>query len=173
MLASSNNKSLSMGQAAGQTALHVGTVLGGVVGGLLVGKLSFYTGIGLTAFGLYKKNQHLALAGTGMMLTPHIPVSKQAAVNGFDVKQITEGAKERVSAYFKNFSEKLYLGKSNPNSSTTISGLHGSDPVTYFISPYGSNADSLDMSALDRVQEQIAQMNAPNGGYQDISEHNF
>jgi len=75
------------------------------------------------------------------------------SVEGFDMKQIASEAKDRVGTFFKNFGEKLYLSKE------TIAGLAGDDDsnVTYFVNPYSKN--ELDMSAIDRIQEQIAQMN--------------
>ena len=74
------------------------------------------------------------------------------SVEGFDIKQIASEAKDRVGTFFKNFGEKLYLSKQ------TIAGLAGDDDnVTYFVNPYSNK--ELDMSAIDRVQEQIAQMN--------------
>jgi hypothetical protein len=39
--------------------------------------------------------------------------------------------------------------------------------VTYFTNPY-NNSKELDMSAIDRIQEQIAEMNKPVNG--DLSE---
>jgi hypothetical protein len=72
------------------------------------------------------------------------------------MKQIAEQAKDRVGTFFKNFSEKLYI-KAEP---TGTAGLAGEEQVTYFVNPY--NAKELDMSAIDRIQEQIANMNGMN-----------
>jgi hypothetical protein len=70
---------------------------------------------------------------------------------------MAEEAKDRVGTFFKNFSEKLYLNKAAEPSATN--GLAGEgEQVTYFVNPYG-NTKELDMSAIDRLQEQIATMN--------------
>jgi hypothetical protein len=125
--------------------------------GAALGKHSLIAGIPLALFGYHKGNQYLMAAGMGLVLSngfqnPNKPTAVQG-VDGIDFKQVTEEAKDRVGTFFKNFSQKLYLTKAEPTA-----GLEGKDDqVTYFVNPYNS-AKELDMSAIDRLQEQIASM---------------
>jgi hypothetical protein len=105
--------------------------------GAALGRHSFAAGIPVTLLGVHKQNKYIIAAGLG--------------IGGFDIKQIATEAKDRVGTFFKNFGEKLYLSRE------TIAGLAGDEPVTYFVNPFSTK--ELDMSAIDRIQEQIAQMN--------------
>jgi hypothetical protein len=124
--------------------------------GAALGKHSLIAGIPLALFGYHKGNQYLMAAGMGLVLSngfqnPNKTTAVQG-VDGFDLKLAAEEAKDRVGTFFKNFSEKLYLAKAEPTA-----GLEGKDDqVTYFVNPY--NNKGLDMSAIDRLQEQIASM---------------
>jgi hypothetical protein len=130
--------------------------------GAAIGKHSFFAGLPLTFLGVYKKNPYIIAAGIGLTISNGFQIPATAAttqtttegIDGFDIKKIATDAKNRVGTFFDNFKEKLYLPKSKP--SETTEGL-GDDQVTYFVNPY--NNKELDMSAIDRVQEQIAQMN--------------
>lgn len=140
--------------------------------GAAIGKHSFFAGIPVTAFGVHKKNKYIIAAGLGLVLSNGF--QKQAAtaattatttdtassesVEGFDFKLIAEQAKDRVGTFFKNFGEKLYLPKSE---GSTTEGL-GDDQVSYFVNPYSNK--ELDLSAIDRIQEQVAQMSQPTYG---------
>ncbi|HMV08144.1 MAG TPA: hypothetical protein PK325_01045 [Cyclobacteriaceae bacterium] len=128
--------------------------------GAALGRHSFLAGIPVTLIGVHKGNKYVIAAGLGLVLSNGFQKQASAAttetstesVEGFDIKQIASEAKDRVGTFFKNFGEKLYLSKQ------TIAGLSGDDDnVTYFVNPYSNK--ELDMSAIDRVQEQIAQMN--------------
>lgn len=132
---------------------------GGV--GAAIGKHSLVVGIPLTMVGVCKSNKYLAAAGLGFCLANGFQKIGGTPINGFenemdgfDMAQI----KERVGNYFKNFSEKLYL----PKSQTIVGGLDGDgDQPSYFLNPYSSlQGNELDLSQLDKVQENIAQMNA-------------
>lgn len=80
---------------------------------------------------------------------------------------MAEEAKDRVGTFFKNFSEKLYLNKAaEPSATNGLAGDQDGEQVTYFVNPYG-NTKELDMSAIDRLQEQIATMN---GGMNAVDE---
>lgn len=151
-----------------QTAIDTGLMLlAGIAAGgagAALGKHSLILGVPLVAFGVYKKSQWLAAAGLGLTLSNGFQKASvstpQETVSGFDPKQIAAEAKDRVVTFFKNFSEKLYLPAAKPDdqsdTSQTTNGL-GEDEVTYFVNPYSKS--ELDMSAIDRVQEQIAAMN--------------
>jgi hypothetical protein len=135
--------------------------------GAALGKHSLIAGIPLALIGYHKKNNYLMAAGLGLCLSngfqnPNKTTEPMQGVDGLDFKQIAEGAKDRVSTFFKNFSEKLYIGKPEPTA-----GLEGKDDqVTYFVNPYNS-AKELDMSAIDRIQEQIANMSKGTAGLSD------
>jgi hypothetical protein len=126
--------------------------------GAAIGKHSFLAGIPVTLIGVHKQNKYVIAAGLGLVMSNGFQKQGTAtetasteSVEGFDFKQISADAKDRVGTFFKNFGEKLYLSKE------TIAGLAGDDDVTYFVNPYSKK--ELDMSAIDRIQEQIAQMN--------------
>lgn len=127
--------------------------------GAAIGKHSFLAGIPVTLLGVHKQNKYVIAAGLGLVMSNGFQKAGATAteavptesVEGFDFKQITSDAKDRVGTFFKNFGEKLYLSKE------TIAGLAGDDDVTYFVNPYSNK--ELDMSSIDRIQEQIAQMN--------------
>jgi hypothetical protein len=145
-----------------QTVTKGGLVLltaiaaGGV--GAALGRHSLLAGIPLALYGYHKKNQYMTAAGMGLVLSNGFQNGNKSSVqgmDGLDIKQIASEAKERVGTFFKNFSDKLYLPKTE---SVATAGLTGNDndEVSYFVNPY--SAKELDMSAIDRVQEQIASM---------------
>jgi hypothetical protein len=141
--------------------------------GAALGKHSLIAGVPVTLIGFHKNNPYLIAAGLGLTLSNGFQNQKAApvsGVDGFDFKQIAEEAKDRVGTFFKNFSEKLYLPKSETATETTA-GLEGNqdEQVTYFVNPY-NELNELDMSAIDRIQEQIAGMNAGTSGMDAIEE---
>lgn len=130
--------------------------------GAALGKHSLLAGIPVTLVGFHKKNPYIIAAGLGLTLSNGFQNQNKTTtvqgVDGFDMKQIAEQAKDRVGTFFKNFSEKLYISKAEPSATN---GLAGEEQVTYFVNPY-NNSKELDMSAIDRIQEQIANMNGMN-----------
>lgn len=172
------NQPKTVGQTGVQTALAGGAMIAGLVAGLAAGKYSLYAGATLAGIGVFARKPYLSMTGLAMALSPNVKSTASAApaatVEGFDVKQIASDAKHRVGAYFKGFTEKLTF---KPQSG--MSGLAGDEAVTYFVNPYASRElppGSLDMSALDRVQEQIALMSTGSGKSrfdEDISMRNF
>lgn len=85
-------------------------------------------------------------------------------MEGFDFKAMAERAK----TYYKNLGAKFALPIGKTSAGT--SGLNGEDDVTYFVNPY--TRPSIDTSELDRLTQQVAQMNSPVGEL-EISERNF
>jgi len=73
-----------------------------------------------------------------------------------------------VSTFFENFKDKLYLPHTPTASQTTETtnglGEASQEQVTYFVNPYAGDTSNIaalpeiDMSAIDRIQEQIAEM---------------
>ena len=134
--------------------------------GAALGKHSLLAGIPVTLLGFHKKNPYIIAAGLGLTLSNGFQNQNKSTsvqgVDGFDMKQIAEQAKDRVGTFFKNFSEKLYISKdAEPSATAGLAGEHSQEQVTYFVNPY-SNSKELDMSAIDRIQEQIASMNGMN-----------
>jgi hypothetical protein len=142
--------------------------------GAALGKHSLIAGIPLALIGYHKKNNYLMAAGLGLCLSngfqnPNKTSAPVQGVDGLDFKQITEEAKDRVGTFFKNFSEKLYLSKAEPTGTSGLEGNGNQEQVTYFVNPY-NNAKELDMSAIDRIQEQIANMGKGTSGLSAVEE---
>jgi hypothetical protein len=142
--------------------------------GAALGKHSLLAGIPVTLVGFHKKNPYIIAAGLGLTLSNGFQNQNKSAtpvqgVDGIDFKQITEQAKDRVGTFFKNFSEKLYIGHGEPTPTAGLAGNSKDEEVTYFVNPY-SDTKELDMSEIDRIQEQIAAMN---GGMSEEIEREF
>ena len=145
--------------------------------GAAIGKHSLIAGIPVTLIGIHKKNKYLVAAGLGLTLSNGFQKKNNSAetvtqttqgIEGFDLKQIAESAKNRVGTFFENFKEKLYLPASTqPQGTAGLGEENSSDQVTYFVNPY-KEAGEIDMSAIDRVQEQIAEMNKNVNGLAEI-----
>ena len=138
--------------------------------GAAIGKHSLIAGVPLTLIGIHRKNKYLIAAGLGLTLSNGFQKQGQSSssttqgVDGFDLKQMAQAAKDRVGTFFENFKGKLYLSPA-PVASTT-EGLD-EEQVTYFVNPY-NGAGALDTSAIDRVQEQIAEMNKNMSGLNEM-----
>lgn len=130
--------------------------------GAALGKHSLLAGIPVTLLGFHKQNAYITAAGLGLILSNGFQNQNKPTVqgvDGLDIKQIAEEAKDRVGTFFKNFSEKLYISKAaEPSATAGLFGAQTEEQVTYFVNPY-SETKELDMSAIDRIQEQIATMN--------------
>jgi hypothetical protein len=142
--------------------------------GAALGKHSLIAGIPLALIGYHKKNNYMMAAGLGLCLSngfqnPNKTAEPVQGVDGLDFKQIADEAKDRVGTFFKNFSEKLYLSKTEPTGTSGLEGNGNQEQVTYFVNPY-SNAKELDMSAIDRIQEQIANMSKGTNGLSAVEE---
>lgn len=84
---------------------------------------------------------------------------------------MTQDAQDRVKTFFENFKDKLYLSHASTTTTPTQETTNGigdtEEQVTYFVNPYSNQTNSiaalpeLDMSAIDRIQEQIAEMSRP------------
>jgi hypothetical protein len=130
--------------------------------GAALGRHSLLAGIPVTLLGFHKNNPYIIAAGLGLTLSNGFQNQNKASVqgvDGFDIKQLAEQAKDRVGTFFKNFSDKLYISKpGEPSERAELAGGDHDEEVTYFVNPY-QNSKELDMSAIDRIQEQIAAMN--------------
>jgi hypothetical protein len=147
--------------------------------GAAIGKHSLITGIPVTLIGVHKKNPYIVAAGLGLTLSNGFQRSASSVqgVEGIDIKQVAHDAQDRVKTFFENFKEKLYIsnaGKIAASSPSTegLADTPGEEQVTYFVNPYKEaintaeqpialsdvDASEIDMSAIDRIQEQIAEM---------------
>lgn len=135
--------------------LVIGVVGGGLVGSA-IGKYSLLAGAAVTGTGYYIKNKLVTSLGFGMMAANGFQ-KKEDSVSGLDGETAgLEGAKERVLAFKDTFSQKLFLDKlvkKKPES-----GTNGVGEVQYFVYPNQNlEGKELDMSALERLENQVAQ----------------
>ncbi|MBT1688889.1 hypothetical protein [Dawidia soli] len=155
------------GTTAKESALVLLAAIGAAGVGAMIGKHSLIIGVPVAIIGIHKQNQYLMAAGLGVALSNGFQKAggtvDGVGIDGFDMRQIATDAKDRVTTFFKNFSEKLYVPQGD-SEKPAINGL-GNDEVTYFVNPYGTQ--ELDMSEIDRVQEQIAAMSQQ--GRSDVS----
>jgi hypothetical protein len=154
----------------GQLGFTLLSFLGGSLLGATVGKYSGVAGIAAAGLGVWKQNVYATAAGAGLILAPHrVPVEQGTSgvngVDGFSVKEMTDNAKN----YFQNIGSKFTL---KPSSTSNVSGTNGlgnnNEEVTYFMNPYSKRQDSLDLSELDRVSEQVAQMASQSPGHSEV-----
>ena len=141
--------------------------------GAAIGKHSLALGIPVTLAGAYKKNPYIIAAGLGLAMSNGFQNATKTStttngVNGFDIKEIAQGAKDRMSTFFDNFKEKLYLPATTAPSATD--GLGENDNVRYFINPYGTK--ELDLSAMDRINAQV-NAGAGTSGFDDDTDREF
>lgn len=158
------------------------TAVGGGFLGAAIGRHSFFLGIPVAMAGKYFDNEYIVAAGLGMSVANGFqntskPLSGTGEVDGFDAKQMAQDAKDRVSKFFDNFKEKLYISPtktSDPSgqvpattapSDGSTNGLAGDENVQYFINPM---SNGLDLSALERVEQQVAALNRGTSGLEDI-----
>ena len=164
---STSNNSLAGSLKEGGLILISAIAAGGA--GAVIGKHSLLVGIPIAILGVHKQNKYITAAGIGLCLSNGFqktvqgqPVATSVSgieddMHGFDMEQI----KERVGNYFKNFSEKLYL-PSQDIASKPVVQMSGTDQASFFLNPYTNTPSlegDLDLSQLDKVQAQIAQMN--------------
>ncbi len=138
---------------------------GGSVLGAVIGKPSGLVGVAVGGAGVFKKNIYAASIGAGMIFgagTKAIVAS--SGTNGISDEEMDgfsmDALKERAKGYFQSLGQRLYLPvpKQEP-----VNGLNGEE-VNYFLNPYTSQNDALDMRELDKVSSQVAQMNGGSMG---------
>ncbi|MCC7303083.1 MAG: hypothetical protein IT233_10620 [Bacteroidia bacterium] len=138
----------------------VGVVVGGVAGSA-IGRASLIVGAAITGLGHYYKNHLASIFGVGMM-----------AANGFQgntemkgtpkegLEGVIEGAKDRVMAFKDTFSQKLYLDKVMKKKEEKKETTNGVGEVQYFTYPENKElgqGQELDLTALDKLEKQVAQ----------------
>ena len=125
-------------------------VIGGGVAGAIVNKYSLVTGAVVTGIGHFTKSRIATSFGIGMMASG--VYRKAQTVSGVSQGGLA-GAKERVMAFKENLTEKLFLDKILKKKAETTNGV---GEVQYFL-PNGNQAGELDLTALDRIEKQIAE----------------
>jgi hypothetical protein len=150
-----------------QVTISMFSFLGGAVAANFVGKYSGYLGLAIGGWGLWKKNFYAASVGAGLILTQQAQKSvlgslEDEGMEGLNFKQGMENTKN----YFKNIGNKFLLKEPTP--AQTTSGLSGQEQTaTYFVNPLSGQSNTIDLSELDKLSAQIAQMQ---GTTEDIPE---
>jgi len=152
-------------------ACLAGATVAGAALGLISGRPSLGIGAALAGLGIWQKNIYL-VAGGGAMAIAVIPQFAEdesktvKGLNGFDLKTIAEGMKDRAGLLLDNLSYKLYLPKKASSTTTTTTdkgtnGLNGGEKeqVSYFVNPYNQANRQPDYSELDKVTAEIEASN--------------
>ena len=129
----------------------VGLVGGGVLGAV-AGRYSLLGGIPLAIYGHHSGNRWLKALGMGMALANGFSAKGTAGLegeediyglegtDGFNARAFAQGARARVTSYFRGFRQKLFLP-----APIGTSGFGDTD-TTYFSNPYngiGEGADTM------------------------------
>jgi hypothetical protein len=140
----------------------VGAIGGGLAGAIL-GRSSFLVGVAVTGVGHYMGSNGTAAFGVGMMASGGYQ-AVAGTMSGTDKKGLA-GVKERMAAFKEEFKRKLFLdkiikSKKANGEDSTGQRMEGMGDVQYFTYPnarelQGSDTP-LDMSALDRIEKQVA-----------------
>jgi hypothetical protein len=134
--------------------------IGGSLAGAIVGRSSFIVGMAVTGMGHYMGSGGASAFGIGMMASGGYQ-SMSSGMDGLEKKGI-EGVKERMMAYKDEFKRKLFLDKiirSKKNADSTSDNINGMGEVQYFTYPNAKELQGtgdLDMSALERIEQQVA-----------------
>lgn len=150
-----------------KTAIQTGRdiligAIGGGLAGAILGRGSFLVGVAVTGVGHYMGSDGAAAFGVGMMASGSYQAV--AGINGTE-KEGFEGVKERMSAFKEEFKRKLFLDKiikqKKKDEEKTDEGANGMGEVQYFTYPNskeleGANDQTLDMTALERIEKQVA-----------------
>ena len=181
------DKIIHAGKETGKDIL-VGVIGGGLLAAL-IGKWSFFVGLGATGAGHYADNPLLTSLGLGMMASGS--TTAMNGTNGFDG---LDGAKERVAAFKQSMMERTFLDKVMKKGET-VNGTVGE--LQYFdynqMSGASDNPELYGMGALNEIEQQIAEagmarLQGTEGignigalspeleggmGYADVSDYNF
>lgn len=138
----------------------IGAIGGGLAGAAL-GRSSFLVGIAVTGVGHYMGSNGAAAFGVGLMASGGYQ-AVAGTINGTE-KEGFEGVKERLTAFKEDFKRKLFLDKiikAKKSEEKTDEATNGVGDVQYFTYPQkeleGANENTLDLSALERIEKQVA-----------------
>jgi hypothetical protein len=136
------------------------SVVGGGLAGAVLGRASLLAGLAVTGVGHFMGSESAASFGVGMMASGSYQTI--AALSGTEQEGF-EGVKERVLAFKDDLKHRLFLDKLFPASEKKTEqdqGTNGMGEVQYFTYPNGKElegSNDLDMSALDRIERQVAE----------------
>jgi len=161
----------------GKTAAIVGlSVLGGGTLGAVLGKPSFFAGLGITFLGYYKDIPWLAPVGIGMMASSHITSVGNPSVSGFELKNETAKAKERLVSFKDTLMKKTYLDKvfksKTPGGDETTSGLGTTNDPEQSLSQIEQQLVNSAMAFQRRRGESTSGMEEEMQGH-DLNEPDF
>lgn len=138
--------------------LVVGVIGGGVVGAA-IGKASLAIGAVVTGIGHYYKSRLASTFGIGMMAANGFQ-KKDEQFKGAKEQDTLEGVKERVLNFKDTFSQKLFLDKilksKKKEKQEKQESTNGVGEVQYFTYPNKELEGAADMSALEKMERQVA-----------------
>lgn len=136
--------------------------IGGGLAGAVFGRSSFLVGVAVTGVGHFMGSGGTAAFGVGMMASGGYQ-AVAGAMNGTQ-KEGFEGVKQRMGAFKEEFKRKLFLDKipgiKKKEDDKSDDGTNGMGEVQYFTYPGSKElgeTDELDMSALERIEKQVAE----------------
>ncbi|MBI3502307.1 MAG: hypothetical protein HY063_10985 [Bacteroidetes bacterium] len=145
----------------------IGVVAGGVAGSA-IGRASLLIGAAVTGLGHYYKSRLASVFGIGMMAANGYQqtneqmkgVEKEEGLEG-----MIEGAKDRVMNFKDTFKEKLFLDKvlKSKEEKKNDESTKGVGDVQYFTYPENKElgeGKELDLTALDKIEKQVADAGA-------------
>lgn len=150
------------GEKAKDAAVELGKdivvgVIGGGVAGALLGRLSFFVGAAVTGVGHFVKSRVTSVLGMGMMASGTF--QSMQGVNGGSKTEL-EGVKDRLLILKDDMKRRIFLDKvlkSKEGKKTDEKATNGLGQVQYFSYPNAEESiGDLDMSALDKIQQKIA-----------------
>jgi hypothetical protein len=136
--------------------------VGGGVAGAMCGRAAFPLGAVVTGVGHYMGNRMATAFGIGMM-TSYVRVNSNKNVNGTEEQSMMDGVNERLNDFKEQLYHKFFLDKFLPKKQETkkTESTNGVGEVQYFSSAAPNElegaSDELDLSALERLERQIAE----------------
>lgn len=138
-------------------------VVGGGLAGAVCGRASLPIGALVTGIGHYMDNRMATAFGIGIMASA-ISV-KDKGVSGTEEQGIMDGVNERIDSFKNQLSQKFFLDKLLQKKQTKKTGtepVSGMGEVQYFSTASATpselnGSDELDLSALERLERQIAE----------------
>jgi hypothetical protein len=172
----SRTKDKPAGITAGQLGLAVGSYALGSFTAAVTGQVSGIPGVFIGGVGILTKNLYLTSLGAGMYLGAAVKAAEEKGLIGIDEDDLEglnlETIKGRAKEYFRSLGRKLYLPVDKQESDAG-QGTSGLGNVTYFVNPYSQQQDSINLSELDKISAQIAEMSKPVEGVDNFEDRNF
>jgi len=144
----------------------IGVVAGGATGAM-IGKPSLITGLLVNFAGHFVEIPLISTFGMGMMAANGF--QSEPAISGNE--GMVERAKQRLIVYKNNFLQKTYIDKLKKGK-TEVATDQPVGEVKYFVYPHANGADmsAMDMTDLDRIENQIMQSAAQFNSQEPIAQ---